>query len=210
MYNNEEITMLESMNLKEKYERILINYPIFEKVWKKYEFVKENPESQFVYDSGYKLLFNTKDNSMKVAVILYFATIIFTMSSVFPMEYSNSQYKLLHPTLVGVKKINYVKIGISSILAILIMIITLGSRFIHICKYYELTNMGAKSISLLGTEFWGSQISIGLLLAIIYIGLLLFSLVVMGIILSISKKIKNSIYTIVISCVVIVAFSMIL
>ena len=210
MYNNEEITMLESMNLKEKYERILINYPIFEKVWKKYEFVKENPESEFVYDSGYKLLFNTKDNSMKVAVILYFATIIFTMSSVFPMEYSNSQYKLLRPTLVGVKKINYVKIGISSILAILIMIITLGSRFIHICKYYELNNMGAKSISLLGTEFWGSQISIGLLLAIIYIGLLLFSLVVMGIILSISKKMKNSIYTIVISCVVIVAFSMIL
>ena len=106
-YNNMEITKLQAMNLKQEYERVLSNYSIFETIWDKYEFIKEYPESEFIYDSGYKILFQAKDNTARIVMILYFVAIVFTLSSVLPMEYSNSQNKILKPTLLGIKKITY-------------------------------------------------------------------------------------------------------
>lgn len=139
-------------------------------------------------------------------MILYFVAIVFTLSSVLPMEYSNSQNKILKPTLLGIKKITYTKIAISSILAILFMIVTVGGRFIHISKFYEMSSLGAKAISLFGIGFWGSKLSIATVMTMFFIGLLIFSLLVMGIILLISSKVKNSVYTIVISFVLISLF----
>lgn len=205
-YNNMEITKLQAMNLKQEYERVLSNYSIFETIWEKYEFIKKYPESEFIYDSGYKILFQAKDNTARIVMILYFVAIVFTLSSVLPMEYSNSQNKILKPTLLGMKKITYTKIAISSILAILFMIVTVGGRFIHISKFYEMSSLGAKAISLFGIGFWGSKLSIATVMTMFFIGLLIFSILVMGIILLISSKVKNSVYTIVISFVLISLF----
>ena len=82
------------------------------------------------------------------------------------------------------------KIVISSVLAIIIMGISIGVRYIYISRYY-------------GADFWGAQMPIYLVLIIAIGVLLLLSLIFMSIILLVSKKVKNSVYTVVIVCVII-------
>lgn len=200
---NKEITMMQAIALKEEYNKILSNYNTFQRVWEKYEFVKEHKESEFAYDSAYKILFNYNDNIFKTASILYFTVMIFILSVVFPMEYSNSQYRILHATLLGKKNIEKIKIIISSGLSIIIMSISIGVRYIFISRYYEFSNISAKSISIFGADFWGAQMPIYLVLIIASIVLLLLSLIFMSIILLVSKKVKNSVYTVVIIFVII-------
>ena len=101
---------MQAIALKEEHNKILSNYNTFQRVWEKYEFVKEHKESEFAYDSAYKILFNYNDNIFKTASILYFTVMIFILSVVFPMEYSNSQYRILHATLLGKKNIEKIKI----------------------------------------------------------------------------------------------------
>ncbi|MBS5927721.1 MAG: hypothetical protein KIC66_11660 [Clostridium sp.] len=200
---DKEITMMQANALKEEYNKILSNYNTFQKVWEKYEFIKKHEGSEFVYDSAYKMLFNYNDNIFKIAAILYFTVIIFVLSVVFPMEYSNSQYRILNTTLLGKKNIEKMKIVISSVLAIIIMGISIGVRYIYISRYYEFSNISAKAISVFGADFWGAQMPIYLVLIIAIGVLLLLSLIFMSIILLVSKKVKNSVYTVVIVCVII-------
>lgn len=200
---DKEITMMQANAMKEEYNKILSNYNTFQRVWEKYEFIKKHEGSEFVYDSAYKMLFNYNDNIFKTAAILYFTVIIFVLSVVFPMEYSNSQYRILHTTLLGKKNIEKMKIVISSILAIIIMGISIGVRYIYISRYYEFSNISAKAISVFGADFWGAQMPIYLVLIIAIGVLLLLSLIFMSIILLVSKKVKNSVYTVVIVCVII-------
>lgn len=200
---DKEITMMQANALKEEYNKILSNYNTFQKVWDKYEFIKKHEGSEFVYDSAYKMLFNYNDNIFKTAAILYFTVIIFVLSVVFPMEYSNSQYRVLNTTLLGKKNIEKMKIVISSVLAIIIMGISIGVRYIYISRYYEFSNISAKAISVFGADFWGAQMPIYLVLIIAIGVLLLLSLIFMSIILLVSKKVKNSVYTVVIVCVII-------
>ena len=200
---NKEITMMQAIALKEEYNKILSNYNTFQRVWEKYEFVKEHKESEFAYDSAYKILFNYNDNIFETASILYFTVMIFILSVVFPMEYSNSQYRILHATLLGKKNIEKIKIIISSGLSIIIMSISIGVRYIYISRYYEFSNISAKAISVFGADFWGAQMPIYLVLIIAIGVLLLLSLIFMSIILLVSKKVKNSVYTVVIVYVII-------
>lgn len=200
---DKEITMMQANALKEEYNKILSNYNTFQKVWDKYEFIKKHEGSEFVYDSAYKMLFNYNDNIFKTAAILYFTVIIFVLSVVFPMEYSNSQYRILNTTLLGKKNIEKMKIVISSVLAIIIMGISIGVRYIYISRYYEFSNISAKAISVFGADFWGAQMPIYLVLIIAIGVLLLLSLIFMSIILLVSKKVKNSVYTVVIVWVII-------
>lgn len=200
---DKEITMMQANAMKEEYNKILSNYNTFQKVWEKYEFIKKHEGSEFVYDSAYKMLFNYNDNIFKTAAILYFTVIIFVLSVVFPMEYSNSQYRILNTTLLGKKNIEKMKIVISSVLAIIIMGISIGVRYIYISRYYEFSNISAKAISVFGADFWGAQMPIYLVLIIAIGVLLLLSLIFMSIILLVSKKVKNSVYTVVIVCVII-------
>lgn len=200
---DKEITMMQANAMKEEYNKILSNYNTFQRVWEKYEFIKKHEGSEFVYDSAYKMLFNYNDNIFKTAAILYFTVIIFVLSVVFPMEYSNSQYRILNTTLLGKKNIEKMKIVISSILAIIIMGISIGVRYIYISRYYEFSNISAKAISVFGADFWGAQMPIYLVLIIAIGVLLLLSLIFMSIILLVSKKVKNSVYTVVIVCVII-------
>lgn len=200
---DKEITMMQSIALKEEYNKILSNYNTFQRVWEKYEFVKEHKESEFAYDSAYKILFNYNDNIFKTASILYFTVMIFILSVVFPMEYSNSQYSILHATLLGKKNIEKIKIIISSGLSIIIMSISIGVRYIYISRYYEFSNISAKASSVFGADFWGAQMPIYLVLIIAIGVLLLLSLIFMSIILLVSKKVKNSVYTVVIVYVII-------
>lgn len=200
---DKEITMMQANALKEEYNKILSNYNTFQKVWEKYEFIKKHEGSEFVYDSAYKMLFNYNDNIFKIAAILYFTVIIFVLSVVFPMEYSNSQYRILNTTLLGKKNIEKMKIVISSVLAIIIMGISIGVRYIYISRYYEFSNISAKAISVFGADFWGAQMPIYLVLIIAIGVLLLLSLIFMSIILLVSKKVKNSVYTVVIVWVII-------
>lgn len=200
---DKEITMMQANAMKEEYNKILSNYNTFQRVWEKYEFIKKHEGSEFVYDSAYKMLFNYNDNIFKTAAILYFTVIIFVLSVVFPMEYSNSQYRILHTTLLGKKNIEKMKIVISSVLAIIIMGISIGVRYIYISRYYEFSNISAKAISVFGADFWGAQMPIYLVLIIAIGVLLLLSLIFMAIILLVSKKVKNSVYTVVIVCIII-------
>lgn len=200
---DKEITMMQANAMKEEYNKILSNYNTFQKVWEKYEFIKKHKGSEFVYDSAYKMLFNYNDNIFKIAAILYFTVIIFVLSVVFPMEYSNSQYRILNTTLLGKKNIEKMKIVISSVLAIIIMGISIGVRYIYISRYYEFSNISAKAISVFGADFWGAQMPIYLVLIIAIGVLLLLSLIFMSIILLVSKKVKNSVYTVVIVWVII-------
>lgn len=200
---DKEITMMQANALKEEYNKILSNYNTFQKVWEKYEFIKKHEGSEFVYDSAYKMLFNYNDNIFKIAAILYLTVIIFVLSVVFPMEYSNSQYRILNTTLLGKKNIEKMKIVISSVLAIIIMGISIGVRYIYISRYYEFSNISAKAISVFGADFWGAQMPIYLVLIIAIGVLLLLSLIFMSIILLVSKKVKNSVYTVVIVWVII-------
>ncbi|WP_370830926.1 hypothetical protein [Clostridium sp.] len=203
LLKNKEINMMQANAMKEEYNRVLSNYNIFQRIWDKYKFIKEHKESEFVYDSAYKILFNYSDNMYKIAVVLYLTVMIFLLSVVFPMEYSNSQYRLLHTTLLGGKSIKSMKIVISSILAIIIMGISVAARCMYVSRYYEFSNISAKAISVYGADFWGAQMPIYLVLAISIGVLLIVSLIFMLIILLISKKVKNSVYTVVIVCVII-------
>ena len=73
---NGEITNIEGMILKLPYEDILATREVFKRIEEKYDYIKENPEASFVYDTGYNKLFRVNRDTNENDIYLIIITII--------------------------------------------------------------------------------------------------------------------------------------
>lgn len=152
-----EITTAEFMRLQEPYSEILNSADAFSAVYKKYLYIKENPNAEFFYDRGYEKLFGISDKncSLESAVLclLFFA---FSLSGVFSLEYRNSMYKVLGGTKLGIEETRRIKLLVSAFTAFTIFLLAYLPELIYIGRFYGFPGLTAPLMSIPELKAFGS------------------------------------------------------
>lgn len=196
---NGEISREESIQYKEPYNEILNTEKIFLRIIKQYEHIKENPKAEFVYDTGYKELLRVNKNAFLESdvYLVIMAEIVF--SAIFVMEYKNGMNRILNTTPKGKEITTRAKIGVCLITSIIIFIISIIPEMIKIGQIYSFDNITASITSIGYFSNLYSEISILGFIIISYLVRFIVFISIVLVILSISVKLKNTTYTILVS-----------
>lgn len=193
---NGEITKEAAIKFKEPYDEILSTEDIFSRIIEQYEYIKENPKAEFVYDTGYKQILRVNKRAFLESDVYLIVMAIMSFSVIFVMEYKTGMNKILNTTPKGKSTTTKAKIGVCFITSIIIFMISIIPEIIKIGQIYEFDNITASitSISCFRNLYSGINILEFIILNylvrfIIFISIVLF-------ILWISLKLKNTTYTI--------------
>lgn len=189
-----EISKIEGMLASQPYEETLSTRQIFEKVKDNYNYIKENPKSSFIYDTGYNKLFRIDETINEYDIYLIITTIIM-LSSLFIMEYKTGFIFILNTTKKGRLKTAESKVIVSLIACTIIYIISIIPEILKTSKTYGLDCMNMPLISLASFHNFPSNISIITYLLLFYIVKYISYILVILIIEYISLKLKNNIFT---------------
>lgn len=184
---------------KEPYEDMLSTQEIFNRVLAQYEYIKENPEAEFVYDTGYKELLRVNKNAF-IENDLYLVVIsIICFTSLFVIEYRTGMIHLLNTTPKGRKYTAKSKIVVCIIAGVMIFLITSIPEIIQIEQIYGLSRITTSIISLSYFQGLPVEMSILAFMIIMYLLRLIGLISIILVILWISLKVKNSTYAILIA-----------
>lgn len=193
----------EQMELQgRQYQNILAEQAAFNRVYVRYEYIKNTPGAQFLYDTGYAKLFGMDDadeglaSGMKLAAVLALC-----LCGVFAMEYKTGMYKVLNATKRGHGDTIQIKWILSGLLALTVFVCAYLPDILYIQKNFGLHGLDLPLVSILPTELGRFPTVIGGLPVWGYIVILfLMRLVVcMGVallILALSLAIRHNVYTV--------------
>ena len=169
-------------------------YPSFGRVLEQYEYVQES-NGNFVYDTGYILMFGFMDNQNLLDWILLSACMILSFSNVFSMEYEKNSWNLLSATRHSKEKIIRCKIFISMVSTFAVGVITWICRLVQISRSYPMHQLGVSTLNIYPYREIGLNIPILLWIIMILISQLLALFTITMIILLLSYKIRNHLQT---------------
>ena len=190
-----EISKKEAIYYEEPYENILATKEIFMKILDQYEYIKENPKAEFVYDTGYKELLRINKNAFLQSDIYLEVVSIMCFAGIIVMEYKTGIIKILNSTPKG-KKYTVVNKIISCIFAgIIIFTISIIPEIMKIKEVYGFDNIKASivSISLFNNLPQGINILQFIIISYLFRFMVFTSIILL--ILWISLKIKNTTYS---------------
>ena len=193
---NGEITQEEAERYKEPYNQILSTQEVFLKVYNQYQYIKNNPKAEFVYDTGYKDLLRVNKNSFLESDIYIIMVSIMCFTGIFIMEYRTGMIKILNTTPKGKKYTAKNKIKVCLLASLIIFAISIVPEIIKIGEIYGFSNITASITSM--SEFSNLPTTISILeyIVIMYmIRFIVFDSIILFI-LWISFKLKNTTYTI--------------
>ena len=193
---NGEITQEEAERYKEPYNQILSTQEVFLKVYNQYQYIKNNPKAEFVYDTGYKDLLRVNKNSFLESDIYIIMVSIMCFTGIFIMEYRTGMIKILNTTPKGKKYTAKNKIKVCILASLIIFAISIVPEIIKIGEIYGFSNITASITSM--SEFSNLPTTMSILeyIVIMYmIRFIVFDSIILFI-LWISFKLKNTTYTI--------------
>lgn len=124
-------------DMKTKWYGEVTFYPSFQRVLEQYEHVKQEGGA-FLYDSGYRYLFGTMDDSHLIDFLMLSICFVFAFGNVMAMEDQKKSWTLLSATESGKKKILISKFAVCAAFASVMTILPWIFRFISISKVYPL------------------------------------------------------------------------
>ncbi len=201
LYEKGEVTFTEASIAQMPYEDILATKNLFSRIEEKYDYIKENPQAKFVYDTGYNKLFriNNKVNENDISILI--VTII-SLLSLFIMEYKTGFIHILNATVRGRKRTARPKIIVSLLLCSFIYFLSVVFEILNIFKMYGIDNLSSSIISL--TYFHDLPSSITILEYLILFLLTKYISYIMLVLLIefITLKLKNLVYAFTISIII--------
>lgn len=197
-----EIDKRIATSYKEPYEEILSTKSIFDRVLTQYQYIKENPKAEFVYDTGYKELLRVYQYAFLDSDISLMLISIICFTSIFVLEYRTGMICLLNTTPKGRKNTAKAKILVCMVAGIILFVITVIPEFAKILEKYGLHNLGAPITSLMYFKNLPSDMSILVFIILMYALRLLCFLCIILWILWISLKLKNITYSILVASMI--------
>lgn len=178
--------------------------PVFLRIVEQYEYIKENPNAQFVYDTGYKYLIGINENNdIENAFILSIVSIL-CFSSIFTMEYKTGAIKIISTTPKGREYTVKAKLLACMLVLIILFIASILPDILMVKEYYGMRAMSSSSISIKELVKVPGWINIGSYLGILYGFRFICISSILIVITWISTKLKDSIYTIFLSTILVV------
>lgn len=202
-YAKGELTLLQASEMNKSDEKLLYRYPMFLRAQSQYERIKEGNGKQFIYETGYRKLFHVADPSFQIVTVLYLVGMVFFLATIYPMEIISHSNKLITPTYIGRRRINGIKGVIGGIASILFTGITLAGRYAYVNHYYPMTATWTSGSNLTFLPNYMVNGTIGAVLCYVTVGLMVGSILIMLGITGLSRWLKNSVYTIVVSGILI-------
>lgn len=199
MYGNGELSKQEAENLRLPIESKTAFYSTFSRVMQKKEYISKHSESEFVYEKGYYMLLGADYRENLLQLIGIITVLILMLSPVHAMEYKTDMNRLIKTTPLGRSKTRKAKL-IYSISTITIVFILMTARNVYImATNFGLPNCTAGVSSIFNIAAPYGNIPIFAAIFIVYLFVLLLIVGIGLLILLISKKVKNVIYSILIS-----------
>ncbi|MDD3743332.1 MAG: hypothetical protein PHX54_06900 [Lentimicrobiaceae bacterium] len=187
--------------LSKKYQNILDKKSAFDLVYERYLYLKETKGAQFLYDTGYRLLFgfSNADNGLASGIKMLIVLIL-CLCGVFAIEYKTEMYKILNSTLHGNIDTVKTKMIISFIISTLIFVSAYMPDLIYIYKYFGLPGLNLPLLSVQPAESSRfpeimSKMPIWGYLVMLFIVRLAVFFIISLYILTISLIIRNSVFT---------------
>ncbi len=186
------------MIVSQPYEDVLATRSIFEKIEYKYNYIKENPNASFVYDTGYNKLFRVYKSVDFYDIYLIIFTVI-SILALFIMEYRTGVIQILNTAKNGRVKTANKKVLVTVIFCTFLFIISTVTEVIGIYKMYGLPNMDMSVISLEVFSNLPSNMSILTYLIVFYIVRYISYILIILLVEYISLKFKNMIFAFIVS-----------
>lgn len=111
-------------------------YPSFQRVLQQYDHVKQG--GVFIYDTGYRYLFGTMDESFLIDFLLLVLGMVFACSNVMAMEYQKKSWTLLSATARGARQIIQKKVLVCALCALVMALLPWIFRIIRISSVYPM------------------------------------------------------------------------
>lgn len=201
---NKEITLQQYIQKQEEYSGILDKSEMFNKIFEKYLYIKDNPNAEFIYDIGYEKLFGISEQnfSLKNSMLLL-CVFALCFCSVYSVDYKTDAYKILCTTKYGTDKTRKVKNRVLFLLSSIIFIVAYMPEIIYIGRFYGFPHLNAQLLSIPATSNIGI-LPIWLGVVLLYAIRFLIICLLISIISAISLKSKNNIITAILFCLIFV------
>jgi hypothetical protein len=204
-YHRGEIGNREYFEARRAHDEVLSNMWGFNEIYERYEYVRDTPYAQFLYESGYLMLFGMSGvTSGMTGGMWLIGIMILCLCGVFPMEYKTGMYKILNASPHGHADTVRLKLLLSAGTLVLAFIIASLPELIYIGRYFGYAGLGATLASIPPTEIGGFPAFMGSMPVWVYMALMLLLRLlvfagIMLIILAISLKLRNNAYTALVS-----------
>lgn len=168
---------------------------MFNRVYERYLYIKDNPDAEFIYDIGYEKLFGISEPNFSIEnSMLLLCVFSLCFCSIYSIDYKTGMYKILCTTKYGIRKTKQVKNIIMICLTALIFAIAYLPELIYIGRFYGFDGLSSQLISIPELAYFGCM---PIWFAIVFLYLLRFIvlLTLIPVLSAISLKSKNNIIT---------------
>ena len=193
-----EIDKQAAAAMMEPYHRETAFYPSFQRIITQYQWICQNQDGRFVYDTGYLLLLGFSESSAADALtdyILLTLCIILTFSCTFAMEYQAGVWNLLSATACGRRRIQKEKIRIALLTGILLAILIFGCGVVQVLIHCPMNQFTASTMCLSPYRNAGLDMPLWLWIGILLLMRILVAMALILLVLLISAKLKNQLMT---------------
>lgn len=194
---NGEISQSQADLLTRPYNAVLARQQIFDRVLQQVAYSSEHPDASILYDTGYRKLFAASGNALSLLPLMVFSVLCF--ASVFAMEYKNNAARLICVTPLGRKKTAAAKLLLSILLAIPLCLLSVLPELARVCLTYGLPGLSYSVQSLPLYANLPSWLPVWGFLLLHYGFQLLGCVSVTLVVCALSLRLKNSIYAIMVS-----------
>ena len=161
------------------------------------EYCNEHPGTGILYDTGYRKLFAASGNALSLLPLIVLTVLCF--ASVFAMEYKNNAARLICVTPLGRKKTAAAKLRLSILLTIPLFLFSVLPELVRVCLTYGFPGLSYSVQSLPPYANLPSWLSVWGILFLHYGFQLLGCVSITLVVCALSLRLKNSIYAIMLS-----------
>lgn len=189
------LSLQEYIQKQEQYSEVLNRASMFNRVYEKYLYIKNNPGSEFIYDIGYEKIFGISEQNFSLNnSLLLLCVFALCFCSIYSVDYKTNAYKILCTTKYGTDKTRKIKTKVIVFLSIFVFIIAYIPEAIYIGRFYGFPNLSGQLLSIPQLSNLGI-LPIWFGIVILYVMRWLTVILLIPIISAISLRSKNNIIT---------------
>lgn len=190
-----ELSLQEFIQQQEPYSDALNKAGMFNRVYEKYIYIKNNPGAEFIYDVGYEKLFGISEQNFSLNnSLLLLCVFALCFCSIYSVDYKNNAFMIICTTKYGTDKTRKIKTKVMASISMFIFLIAYIPEAIYIGRYYGFSNLTRQLLCIPELSHLGS-LPIWFGIAILYVMRLFTVLLLIPTISAISLKSKNNIIT---------------
>lgn len=185
-----EIERPEGEQLKSAYQAQTMFYPYFTRVMVQYDHAKESGGT-IIYDTGYGYLFGKRGRGFLIDYLLLTLCVVFAFSNVLPIEELYRSWNLISATAKGRRKIITSKIAVCTVCVTIAAALPWLFRVISVSKIFPMGRAGGFASDLPMYYGLALHIPIWAFVALMIILQILTLMIITGVLLLISRKLKS-------------------